>query len=356
MKLFDILFPLVKFCTLWGGGDSGGSQNTTSTSYQTTLPPYAQPYFTELLKQTGKNVFTTNSAGTVTGVKPYQPYTGERVAGFTPDQLTLQQRVMGLQNPQGFTQAGQGLTAGQQMGFGAAGAGITRALGYNPNTPYFDNDAANFYMSPYQQQVIDINKREAQRQADIQAANKSMGAINRGTFGGAREALSRAEDVRNTNQLMADIQNKGMQEAYTNAQSQFNADQARRQQAEQYAAGLGKDLFGQGMAAGIDTSKGLGALASTQQTAQLELLKAQAATAEEKQQLQQQIDDINYQQAMEARDWQQKQLEFYSNILRGNAGALGSTQVQYAPAPSMTSQIGGLGLAGLGLYNMLGKG
>jgi hypothetical protein len=35
---------------------------------------------------------------------------------------------------------------------------------------------------------------------------------------------------------------------------------------------------------------------------------------------------------------------------------LGSTQVQYAPAPSLASQIGGLGLAGLGLYNILGKG
>ena len=49
-------------------------------------------------------------------------------------------------------------------------------------------------------------------------------------------------------------------------------------------------------------------------------------------------------------------LEYQSNILRGTAGALGSTQTQYAPAPSMASQIGGLGLAGLGLYNMMGRG
>ena len=49
-------------------------------------------------------------------------------------------------------------------------------------------------------------------------------------------------------------------------------------------------------------------------------------------------------------------LEYQSNILRGTAGALGSTRTQYTPQPSMASQIGGLGLAGLGLYNMLGRG
>jgi hypothetical protein len=30
-------------------------------------------------------------------------------------------------------------------------------------------------------------------------------------------------------------------------------------------------------------------------------------------------------------------------------------KLQYAPAPSLASQLGGVGLAGLGLYNILGK-
>jgi hypothetical protein len=53
-------------------------------------------------------------------------------------------------------------------------------------------------------------------------------------------------------------------------------------------------------------------------------------------------------------NYEKQQLQFYSDILRGNAGALGSTAVQYAPAPSMASQVGGLGLAGLGLAKALG--
>jgi hypothetical protein len=89
--------------------------------------------------------------------------------------------------------------------------------------------------------------------------------------------------------------------------------------------------------------------------ANLERLKAQAATAGEKQALEQEQLNLAYQQFQEEQDYQRRLLEYQSNILRGNAAALGSTQVQYAPAPSLASQIGGLGLAGLGLYNILGQ-
>jgi hypothetical protein len=98
------------------------------------------------------------------------------------------------------------------------------------------------------------------------------------------------------------------------------------------------------------------ATAATQQTTDLERLKAQAASGGEKQALQQEIDNIKYQQFMDQQNYQKQQLDYLSNILRGNAAALGSTQVSYAPAPSLASQLGGLGLAGLGLYGMLNKG
>ena len=47
-----------------------------------------------------------------------------------------------------------------------------------------------------------------------------------------------------------------------------------------------------------------------------------------------------------------EQLGYYSNIMRGIPVGLGSTQTTYAPPPSLASQVGGLGLAGLGLYNL----
>ena len=126
------------------------------------------------------------------------------------------------------------------------------------------------------------------------------------------------------------------------------------QQAQQYAAGLGKDVGLAGLTTGIEASAKQAAAAAAQQTSDLERMKAQAATEGEKQALQQKIDDLKYQQFQEQQNFQKQQLEYLSNILRGNAAALGSTQVQYTPAPSTISQIGGLGLAGLGLMKALG--
>jgi fused signal recognition particle receptor len=306
-------------------------------------------------------------------------------------------------------------------------------------------------MSPYQQGVTDIALREARRQGDILKQQGALGAIGRGTFGGARQALLQAEQERGIQQNLADIQTKGSQSAYENSQRQFLADQANRmaaqqlnvqsglqaglsnqqmqqqanvqnlasylqtqglsadqamkaamanqqaqqttqqqnlaallgvqqlgsgqslesqkanqaaalqaqqlaQQGQQYAAGLGKDVGLAGLSSTLEGSKALGALGATQQQTNLELLKAKAATAEEKQALDQQIKDLQYQKFQEQQNYQRSLLEYYGNILRGNAGALGSSQVAYTPAPSMASQIGGLGLAGLGLANVLGRG
>ena len=348
---------------LWGKGGGGGGGPTTQTSYSTNLPEYAKPYYEELLKQTGKQVYQTDAKGNVTGVKPYTQYGGEQIAGFTPQQLAVQQQVGGMQTPTGFNQALGGLNVGQYTGYGAAGQGLGQAFGYTPqaiNAQMFSPAAAQYYQSPYQQNVTDIALREARRQGDIAKQQGALGAIGRGTFGGGRQALLQAEGERNVQQNLGDIQARGSQAAYENAQKQFLADQANRmqaqqltQQGQQYAAGLGKDVGLAGLQAGIDTSKGLAATAASQQIADLERLKAQAASAGEQQAMQQKINDLKYQVFQEEKNYQKNQLEYLSAILRGNAGALGSTQVQYSPAPSVASQIGGLGLAGLGLYQAL---
>ena len=346
------------------GGGGGSSGPTTSTSYSTNLPEYAQPFYNELLKQTGKNVFATDTEGNVTGVKPYTPYTGEQVAGFTPEQLAVQGKIAGMAAPAGFGASQAGLATGAGMGYTAAGTGLGQALGYTPTAitaPTFGAPAASYYMSPYQQNVTNIALREAAKKGQLDQNALMSGAIGRGTFGGARNALMQTEQGRNLNQQLADIQAQGSQQAYTNAQQQFNQDQARAlqaqqltQQGQQYAAGLGKDIGLAGLQAGLQGSQQLGAMSATQQTADLQRLQAQAASAGEKQALQQKIDDLQYQKAMEQRDWQQKQLEFYSNILRGNAGALGSTQVKYTTEPAASPMAGlGVGLQGLSLLKSI---
>jgi hypothetical protein len=286
-----------------------------------------------------------------------------------------------MTTPGGFqTAAGTLGTVGSQAGT-ASQLGLNRAFGYTPTaytpqtatTGTFDTAAAQQYMDPYTQAVVDVQKREAQRQADIQKQGAAQASIGRGTFGGGRQALMQTEQDRATQDLLNKIQAEGGSQAFQRAQEAFQADQARQlqaqqanisaglqaaelgQQGQQFSAGLGKDVGLTGLQTGLETAKATGALSATEQMANLERLKAQAATAGEKQALEQEQLNLAYQQYQEEQDYQRRLLEYQSNILRGNAAALGSTQVQYAPAPSLASQIGGLGLAGLGLYNILGQ-
>ena len=335
------------------GGGGGGAQ--TSTSYSTNLPAYAQPYYQELLKQTGRNIFTTDEEGYVTGVQSGANLPQQQVAGFSPLQSSAQSQIAGMTTPGQFAQSSQGLTAGQGIGYGAGLAGLGQALSYNPNSAgRFGGYEAAYYMNPYQQAVTDTAIREAMTKGAMDKQAGMLGSINRGTFGGARQALLQAEQNRGLNQQLSDIQYKGMQDAYTQAQAQYNADQARQQQAQQYAAGLGQQLFGTGLGAGIDTSKALGALGTEQQTAELARLQALSGAGATQQAQSQAEMDAAYQNAMAQQNYEKQQLQFYSDILRGNAGALGSTAVQYNPAPSAASQIGGLGIAGLGLAKAMG--
>ena len=228
-------------------------------------------------------------------------------------------------------------------------------------------------MSPYQQNVTDVQLAEARRQADITRNQKALGSIGRGTFGGGRQALMASEADRNLATQLGQIQATGSQNAFTAAQKQFNADRAagmsaeeatlkanmdqraREQQAEQFAIGQQKELGLTGLQTGLTGAEATGTMAARTQVADLERLKAQAVSAGEQQMLQQQIDDLNYQVFREEEDYQRKLLQFQSDILRGNASALGSTVTNYAPPPSLSSQIAGTGLAGLGLAKMLGN-
>jgi len=93
--------------------------------------------------------------------------------------------------------------------------------------------SADAYMSPYMQNVVDIQKREAQRQSGIQGTQQQAQAAQAGAFGGGRDAIMRAERERNLNQQMGDIQATGSQAAFQNAQQQFNTEQQARLQAQQ---------------------------------------------------------------------------------------------------------------------------
>ena len=395
-------------------GKGGGSApaptpvNQESVSYSSNLPEYAEPYYKEQMKQVAKEVYTTDGAGNVTGVKPSAVYGGPRVAGFRTDQRSAQDQTRGLTEPAQIGQASRYLKSAADSAGSTGSAGLNRAFDYRPNTitsedvtetitddtlttdRFTDPGMAANYMNPYQQQVVDVQTQEARRQADIAKASRGLGSISRGTFGGGRQALMEAEADRALATQLGQIQATGSQQAYQQGQQAFTQDQARSLQANtanqaadlqaqqlmqqgqkynqaadlqmqgmqqtgnQFGADLNKQLGLGGLQAQSTIGGQLGQLGALDQQTDLQRIQALAASGAEQQAQDQEYLNANKQQYLENANARKAALEYQSNILRGTAGALGSTQTQYAPAPSMASQIGGLGLAGLGLYNKLG--
>ena len=95
-------------------------------------------------------------------------------------------------------------------------------------------------MSPYQQNVIDIEKREAARQSDIMSKGIGDQATAQGGLGGYREAIQQSERERNLAQQLGDIQTMGSQRAFESAQAQLERERA----AQLGAAQFGLSRFG----------------------------------------------------------------------------------------------------------------
>lgn len=261
-------------------GGSSPPTNSTVTQTTTNLPEYAQPYYMDMM----------NRAAYQTSLD-YQPYQGQRLAYFSPMEQEAMARMgeMGVSGDNAYLtqaaqmagQAGQtfnpnissnaassyragspsniqfdqmsrqsGYTAGQRdMGYtaGQRDTGYTanqlgpegyytagsRDSGFEPGS-LANSDMLAQYMSPYYQQVVDVQKREAARQADIRNQDIANQASTQGGLGGYRDAILRAENERNLQQQMSDIQAQGSQAAFTNAQQAYEADRAARAQQEQF--------------------------------------------------------------------------------------------------------------------------
>lgn len=319
--------------TLEGGSGGGGSAQPTSTS-QTTIPEYAQPYMERLL---GKSEAASEA--------PYQTYGGERIAPVTGEQLAARESVAQMQVPGQFA-AGTGLAA--MGGLGALGLGGQAAqAGQQYMGLATDPRAQQAFMSPYMQNVVDVQKQEAIRSAQMGNLAGNLGAARQGTYGGARQTLAQTERERNLGQQLAQIQAVGSQKAFEDAQ-----------RAQQFGSQLGLQGLQAGMTgAGQAAQAGatLGQLGIGQQQTGLELAKQQEAFGGLGRADQQAALDIAYQDFLAQQRYPYSQLGFMSDILRGsgNLAGTGGRAIYEAP-PSTTQQLMQLGLGGLGLYKALG--
>ena len=117
--------------------------------------------------------------GRALAAQPFVPYTGARVAGFSPDQLRAFQATRGL------------FETGMQYDPMAGLAGLAQA----PAPSLLQTDISA-YQSPYTQQVIDTTLGDIRREQDIAQRRAQESAIRAGAFGGSRSAIMEAEATR----------------------------------------------------------------------------------------------------------------------------------------------------------------
>lgn len=196
------------------------------------------------------------------------------------------------------------------------------------------------------QQQAAVQNQAAQLQASgmnqEQALRAALANQQAGLTVGQQNLASQLE----TQQLGATT---GLQAEQANQQAALEA-QRLAEQSKQFGGTLGL----QGLQQAGQAASTLGQLGATEQQSDIARLQAQAAAAGQDRGLEQQRLDQQYADFLRQRDYPMEQLGQFSSLLRGMPMQLESTQTTYAPPPSMLSQAGGAGLAGLGLYNMMG--
>jgi hypothetical protein len=303
------------------GGGSPAPAPTSQTVTNTSIPEYARPYV--------ENMLGKSEALTDINANPYQAYGGQRIQDFTPMQ---QQAFQGVGNMQVAPEIGAGSGMAALAGLGSLGAGS------NYMNMATDPRATQAFMSPYMQNVVNTQKAEAFRDYEKGLGALNARAVGSGAFGGTRAALERSEAGRNLGTQLANIQAQGSQNAFQAAQ-----------QAQQYGAGLGL----QGMGQGLQAASTLGQLGQTGFGQRMGILGEQQKVGAVQQAQGQQALDLGYQDFLKQKNYPYTQLAFMSDMLRGLPLSQSAQQVYTAP-PNVASQLGGLGMAGLGIYGMSG--
>jgi hypothetical protein len=108
------------------------------------------------------------------------------------------------------------------------------------------------YMTPYLQSVLDPQLAAARRQSEIQQQALQSQYGRAGAYGGSRQGVAEAELQRGLLDRMSGITGQGYQQAFQQAQGQFNTEQDRQMQAAQQASRLGLDVLGAQRTAGAE--------------------------------------------------------------------------------------------------------
>ena len=261
-------------------GKSSAQAPGDSTVRQTNLPEYADPYFRRMLQGAEESLMPFqddlsspiyDDAGNITGFgqqSTYTPYQGERIApsaNYGDIQASramvrgiAQRGIAGMEEGMGAQREGMGAQregmgiARRGVGYTEEGIGNLRGIGqydtgefsqsdFDPYSKFrqanyneyafkqpdmFTGQAVQNYMSPYMQNVVDVQKQQAQLDFDRSQAGRDAAAVQAGAFGGSRQAVGDYLAQEGLARQMGDIQATGQQQAFQQAATQFGADRA----------------------------------------------------------------------------------------------------------------------------------
>jgi hypothetical protein len=310
------LHPVTGLPQYKGGG--GGTPQATfqNTNQFSRIPEEVAPFAEDVLTEAQDYYRMIMDQG-------YDPYTGAVIAPQTVEQEEAQAGLAALgRGAQGTALQQEALDLQRQQG------------------ERFTPEVAQEYMSPYQRAVTDIEKRKAVEdfERNIMPQFEAQAVRAGGMSGlGSRAGVQAALLGENLQQRLGDIEAKGLQSAFLNAQQQFQ-DQKRREAAQaQQTAALGPAMFSQGLAQ-------QGALQTV---------------GEQRQNVAQQALDEQYYKYLEQKAFPEEQLAKYSGFVYGNPLLAQRDVTSTATAgrnvnqPSTGAQLLGTGLAAANTFRQI---
>ena len=288
-------------------GERPSAPQTGGFTVGAEIPKELAPYYKDIL---GKSQALYNESVS----QGYQPYTGPSLAEFTPEQQQAFTGISGLQ--------------GQQAPIYQEAMGMTRDSAAPITTEQIEE-----YMNPYQQAVVDVEKREATKQYQSQVVPQlAAKAAMTQPFGGSRQAILEGMAADTQQRLLGDIQAKGSAQAYQDSVNLLNQQRMQQGQAAGQLATMGSNQF----------------------KSQLGELGALQTIGEEKQQLSQQALNEAYGQYIKEQEYPYQQLGRYQSVVTGAP----IQQTQYVPptppGPSVGQQLLGGAATMLGTYGAFG--
>jgi len=305
-----------------GKGSKAPPQQTEQNIVQSNLPKYFEPYAIDMMKRAEAE-----------SKREYTPYEGQRLADENTD--TARSREMARA-------AAEGGIAGLDTAQAGTSAGMGRALeGINFKSQDFDSAQAQKYMSPYLQNVLDVQKNQAVLDFNRGQADRNFAANQAGAFGGSRQGVQQALAGEGLQRQLAEIQATGQQKAFEQAQQQFGADRDARAQAEKMGLSAAESLSGQ--------SAQLAALGEKARAGDIESAQLLEKISKDRMAREQAGLDLSYEDFVRQRDMPREDLTFLSSILRG-VPVQPSTETTKLQNRDPFQDLLGTGIAGLGLY------